>query len=607
MTWFLFHVYPLTNRFKCLADRLILTSGLVLLTSPAVAQTQEVLPSSSLPQPPEVIRPRQEALPEIAPSPQESLDVLPRLPEEQETPSSLTNHSEEMLPITRFYVDEIQIRGNTAFDDETLEGVVREVLRFPSDSITLADLFLAAENITRHYEKHQYPTTGAAPLIAIEGSQFAEVAPNGVVTFEVFEGEIVDIEVSGTRRLTPNYVSARLALATDTPLNSERLREALQLLHDDPLIETLQATVAPGTTVGTNTLRVNVQEADSFEVGAFLDNQRSTFVGTLQRGVQLSERNLLGFGDRLTLSYNNTDGSDGFSVGYGIPLNPHQGTLTFRYSQTDNDLIDSQVESLGINSRTEYYDLSWRQPLIRSPEQEFALGVTGSLSHNRAVFGEDIFGFATGFPSPGADEDGRSQVTAIRFFQDWVSRSQADALAVRSQFSLGLGDFLGGTVNADAPDSRFFSWRGQAQYRRRLGDDTFLQARGGVQFASRPLLPAEQFGLGGRGTVRGYRQDLFLTDKAVFASAEVWLPVMRVPEVDGILHLTPFVDVGTAWDADGGTLGTGQLAAVGLGLQWQQEHISARIDWGIPLVEVTNQGNSLQANGLHFSLSITPF
>jgi len=50
--------------------------------------------------------------------------------------------------------------------------------------------------------------------------------------------------------------------------------------------------------------------------------------------------------------------------------------------------------------------------------------------------------------------------------------------------------------------------------------------------------------------------------------------------------LPPFVDVGTTWNSFG-RVQTNTLASVGLGLRWQQgDRFTARLDWGIPLVEV---------------------
>ncbi|WP_017720987.1 ShlB/FhaC/HecB family hemolysin secretion/activation protein [Kamptonema formosum] len=226
----------------------------------------------------------------------------------------------------------------------------------------------------------------------------------------------------------------------------------------------------------------------------------------------------------------------------------------------------------------------WKSPpktVIQTPTRELALGLTASRQESETeLLGE-------GFPlSAGADRDGRTRISALRFFQDYTQRSRQQVFALRSQVSVGIGAF-DATINNSYPDSRFFSWRGQAQYVRLLAPDTLLLLRSDVQLATETLVPLEQFGLGGLRSVRGYRQDDLLTDLGAFVSAEVQLPVWRSPEVKGVLHAVPFVDfgcgtnLGATPDPDPNT-----LLGVGVGLQWQMgENFTARLDYSIPLID----------------------
>ena len=121
-------------------------------------------------------------------------------------------------------------------------------------------------------------------------------------------------------------------------------------------------------------------------------------------------------------------------------------------------------------------------------------------------------------------------------------------------------------------------------------------------------MPLEQFSLGGLQSVRGYRQDLLLTDNGAFASAEVRLPVLRVPDWNAVLQIAPFVDIGSTWNAGREASDTNSLASVGLGLVWQQsDRFTARLDYGIPLVSVSSTERTWQENGLYFSVFYNPF
>jgi hemolysin activation/secretion protein len=179
---------------------------------------------------------------------------------------------------------------------------------------------------------------------------------------------------------------------------------------------------------------------------------------------------------------------------------------------------------------------------------------------------------------------------------------------MRSQFSLGLG-LLGATINNQSPDARFFAWRGQAQYVNLLAPDTLLLLRGDVQLADRTLLPLEQIGLGGQDSLRGYRQDLLFGDNGTNLSVELRVPVLRVPEIEGLMQLTPFVDAGIVWASSGeANPPQNALVSTGLGIRWTMgNRLSARLDYGIPLVSVQNSRKTLQESGVYFSLTYNLF
>lgn len=151
------------------------------------------------------------------------------------------------------------------------------------------------------------------------------------------------------------------------------------------------------------------------------------------------------------------------------------------------------------------------------------------------------------------------------------------------------------------------------QWVRLLAKDTLLLLRGDMQFADRPLVPFEQFGLGGQESIRGYRQDALLKDNGIFASAEVRIPIVRFSRNKSLLQVAPFIDFGTAWNRSGrestsSNSDPNTLVSAGLGLRLQlEDRLSARFDWGIPLVSVSGDKDSLQENGLYFSIIANPF
>ncbi|MBD2252311.1 ShlB/FhaC/HecB family hemolysin secretion/activation protein [Nostoc parmelioides] len=552
-------------------------------------------PTQPLPQPQDI----QPPAPVPLPPPQQPQQLPP--PGELLQPSSPDINPQQQVPENApqtITVERFEVVGSTVFSQEELAKVTTEFTKRP---ITLAELFQARSKITELYVNKGYITSGAyIPPQTIK---------SGVIKIQVVEGRLEDIQITGNRRLKPNYVRSRLAIATEPPLNRESLLEALQLLQLNPLIQNLSAELSAGSRPGTSVLQVQITEAKSFNAQLALDNGRSPGVGSFRRRVQLNEANLLGLGDNISLAYSNTDGSNTFDTSYTLPLNPRNGTISFNFGTSSSNVIEEPFNTLDIESSSRYYEITYRQPLAQSPSQEFAIGLTAS--RRESEISSSLFDEEPRLPpsvlSPGADDQGRTRISALRFFQEWTTRNSRQVFAVRSQFNLGIGA-LNATVNAEPPDSRFFSWQGQAQWARLLAPETLLIIKANTQIASKGLLSLEQFGLGGLDSVRGYRQDFLLTDNGVFASAEVQIPILRLSQSDGLLQLTPFVDFGVAWNNYRETPDPNTLASVGLGLRWSGgDRFSARLDWGIPLVSVDSQARTWQENGLYFSLIYNPF
>jgi len=592
------HYFRVKNSLNLLI--LLVTSILITVSQSVNAQTVQ---NSTQSQAPPQDFPRTAPTPQPIPIPGEQLpkpeDLLPPV-ENPVAPGdgrSFPGDIEGSIIVERF-----EFEGSTVFTNQELAEVVKD---YVSKTITFAELQQVAQAISKYYNDKGYITTGA--YIPAEQESFNR--RSAVVKIKILEGTVESIEISGNRRLNPDYVRSRIAIAAGKPLNVKKLLQALQVLQLNPLIKNISAELAQGTNPGASVIDVKIAETKTFNLQATFDNSRVPSIGTLQRKIQLNEANLSGNGDTLSLGYGNTDGSNDYDVSYTLPINPYDGTIELSYSRTTSNVIEEPFDVLDINGRSQEYSITYRQPIFKTPGTEVALGLTASRRESDIGFLNNLVGRREAFPSPGA-RDGETKLSVIRFFQEFTDRNEKQVFAARSQFNLGTGVFEA-TNNATAPDGEFFSWRGQAQYVRLLAPDTILLLRTDAQLADRALVPLEQFGLGGQQTVRGYRQDLLLSDSAFFASAEVRYPIVRLPQLGGILYLTPFVDFGAVSNVSASgrqALDPSTIVSTGLGLNWQSSQFNARLDWGIPLVDVNSSNNTLQEDGLHFSLNyIQPF
>ena len=569
------------NKFK--VAKILLTLVIVSLSICDRSQAQDVpretLPPQPQPQEPETLPPLDQILPELE---------NPTLPGDSGTNINFSN---------TIFVKKFEVIGSTVFAPEEFKEVLKP---YTSKRISFSEILEAQLAIDRLYFEQGYVTSGTF----LPPQQLAD----GVVTIEVVEGAVEEINIEGLGRLDPNYVRSRLDIATDAPLNRDKLLNALQLLQIDPLIENLTAELTAGTKPGTSILELNINEGDHFDVTLSYDNYRAPSVGTDRRRVRLTHRNLAGLGDRFSVGYLNTDGSNSLNnLNYSLPINPRNGTLNVRFNYTDSDIITPPFDSFNLESENTYYELSYRQPLLQKPTEDVAIGFAFSRNDSAITIDGEQQQL-----SPGADDNGETNISALRFTQEYTKRDADQVIALLSQFSLGI-DAFDATVNSgDEPDSKFLAWRAQAQYLQLLGSNFTLLLRSDFQTSDRPLVPTEQFSVGGGLNVRGYRQDALLGDNGWFNSAEVRATVLRIPRWDTSLQLTPFVDFGTVWDTDESEddfeSETNTLLSTGIGLRIQvSDRFTSRLDWGIPLIDLDTEGDSLQENGVYFSLEAKPF
>ena len=589
---------------------LILLVGLPIST---VAQS----PPSEIDLPPTVPETLEQILPESSDPPVPEQEPLPTLTEPQLQIPPPQPTPEIAPPRATLPVDTVEIWGSTVLREQIIETInsgeyqnleraeliCQQALaesasqtciiqaKVSGEGITFEELLTLRTAITQLYVENDYITSGAFLPV----NQVLE----DVVRLQVVEGKIEQVEISGLNRLREGYVRSRLGIAPDTPLNQERLLESLQLLQLNPLIEQINAELTAGSASGRSVLLLALEEAPAFHSGVFVANNRPPSIGSTQGGVFVAHENLLGFGDRLRAEYGISEGLNLYDISYAIPVNASDGTLSFRYSNNDNDIIEDDFRDLDINSESDTFSFGFRQPVVRLPNTEVALGLSLDVRRSQTFLGDRPFSFSLG------PDEGEANVSVLRFSQEWVDRRDNRILAFRSEFSFGL-DLFDATINDTGTDGQFFAWREQFQYVQQLPSSILLLAGINAQLTPDSLLTLERIAVGGIRTVRGYRENQLVADNGVIGSVEARIPLVGTS--GNQLQLAPFFEVGSVWNNDAPNPDPATIASLGTGLLWQVgSRLDVRLYYGIPLVSVDNEGDSLQANGIHFSIRFQPF
>lgn len=540
---------------------LIASLGLLLvLAAPVYAQVDPSLDPLPLPEP-------------LPPAPE--IDGAEPLPD-----PAIPEISEDTPPIE---VNQIQVLGSTVFSAAELAELVAP---YENQTLTFAELETLTQLLTRRYLDAGYITT----QVRIP----EQVITDGTVIVEVLEGELTEITVTGADHYD-DYISSRLNLASTAPLNQPQLEDQLQLLRLGGLFSTLSAQLQAGELPGSSRLTVEVEEANPFQGEVFVDNYSPRSVGEGRVGSRLSYRRLLALGDTLSVATTttHTGGAQTYNLGYQVPLSPREATLRLGLGYENFRITDerSPIFDLAIQGSASVYEGEVRYPLLRTAQEELALGFGFRHRDGRSL----ILGVLT-FPS---------RTSVLQFSQDYLRRDHNGAWVARSQFNLGTG-WLNATTNpSPQADGRFLSWQGQAQRVQRLNPDNLLIARVDLQLTRASLLGSEQFVVGGGQSVRGYRQNVRGGDSGLRLSVENRIVLNRRPDQSPLLQLVPFMDWGTVWFSDAANQPTQQnvLWGAGLGLVFTPlSGLEARLDAGIPLInlrEITDQRNGAQ---LHFSL-----
>jgi hemolysin activation/secretion protein len=461
-------------------------------------------------------------------------------------------------------VKRIEVVGSTVLTGAAIAAIVQP---FQGQSLTFEQLQGIADRLTQAYLQRGYLTSRA--LLK------AQTIQNGLVQIEILEGTLSAVEVMGTKRLSAQYIRQQIQPGIQTPLSQPQLEDQLRLLKLDPLLNNVEASIRQAATPGQSVLTVRVAEAPAVFGSASLDNDSVPTVGRVRAGVTLGYRNLTGRGDVLYGSYSRSlsGGSDLGDFGYQVPLNPMQGSLQLRVAPSRYKVTEGDFKALDIHGSSAYYDLNFRQPLVRSPRSEVALSLG--------------FGYRTGKTLVGNLQVDESVTSVVRFGQDWLKRDAKGFWAANSQFNFGT-NWLGATQGR-TPDGQFFSWTGQASRTQLLNPDNLLRVQANWQLTPDPLLPSQQFVLGGRQSLRGFRQNFRSGDNGVSLSIEHQVTLKRNITGLSTVQLAPFVEVGALWNAmNNPTPITAPtvLAGLGLGLRWQPtEKWDLRFDYGLPLVK----------------------
>ncbi|MET0271068.1 MAG: ShlB/FhaC/HecB family hemolysin secretion/activation protein, partial [Sphingomonas sp.] len=426
----------------------------------------------------------------------------------------------------------------------------------------------------------------------------------------------------GKRRgLTEAFVRHRMPSTRDRPLSAIAIERDFRLLAEDAAIRTVNADLRPGVRPGEASLLLSIIPQDPVDLYVSFANSRSPSVGGERGAVGGSARNLLSAGDLITGEYGMTDGLKDATLAYSTPFLDPATYLSLRGSLNDASVIDEPLLPLDIRSRDRAAEIGLSRRLVNTPltpsadsgwkaARTFTIGASVGYRRSKSFLFGEPFSF-----SPGS-VDGRASYHVARLNADYISRSVDQVFAGSLTLNAGLDGTRSNVAGVPNPKRHFVSVLAQVNFARRLSRRGLeLRSRLTGQIADSVLYAGERLSTGGDGSVRGYRENLLLTDEGAIGSIELSRPFSlsrgrrRADGIDwGAFAVTAFVDGAYVNNVRSVDPARKWLVSIGPALTWQPtDAIVARASYGVALRAVRQTGSrDIQDDGIHVRVTVYP-
>lgn len=516
----------------------IALTGVVAFATQSWAQTS----NTSIPRQanPGLLSPKDSTLP--SENQQEKRNLLPNIDNGGDVKIDVPEMpTAQRLQSPKFLVQDIVVNGVTLFQTAEIDQVVAG---FKGKELSLDELGGLVDELNKLYRGKGYLTTQAyIPPQDIE---------NGKVTIEVLEGKIGSMSVSGNKYTKAWAVERVLEQDPGDVLNIKQLEDNLNSINQRENFR-LKAVLSPGEHTGETDVKLEVAERQPWQIAATFDNQGRPFIGYYRYGVEVTNQNLTGIGDRLYARWIGArgNGTNVALAGYALPLNRYGTELSynFAYSHVNVDLgIPNQQE---ITGSAQNHSILLSHPLDKKRYWTADAGVNFrnvlSKLDGATTNSTFVFSMQSGLSFDRPDRYGRT--------------------FLRGQFTY-------------SPNQDFSKWELFGTRLTRLPFNHMLITRANAQISPNDMPPVEQFQLGGAFSVRGYSEGLLVGDRGFNIGIEDRFPIPFMdkvsPWVNERVQLAAFFDYGSAWldrsnpSYIGGTSSSGlrtQLMGGGLGVR----------------------------------------
>ncbi len=496
--------------------------------------------------------------------------------------------AQESAPAPRFPIARFAVEGATLMSAERIDATLAP---FAGAERTAADVQRARAALEAAYARRGY---GATQVIVPE----QELA-DGVVRLRVIEGRVRDVVVEGNRFFgTANVRRSLPALVDGAPLDTARLARELRLANESPVKQTT-VVLKGGADEGDLAAQVRVEDQRPWRFSLSLDNTGTQETGEYRVGVGFQHANLFDRDQVLTLQYLTSPGKEDdpdqlalppndnvliAGAGYHIPLYALGDSvdLIAGYANVDSGVVQNLF---AVSGSGWFYGARYNfgLPAAGGLEQKLALGFDWRIYNNDvAPVG------TTGSITP----DYTLHPLSLTYSGAYRTAGHELLFSVAGVQNLpGGNDGTQATFDAVRPGAPASYTLGRATASYLLGLPRGLQARARLtgQYTRDELLPAEQFGIGGMDSVRGFFERQYAGDRGYSGSLELYSPDFGgdlLPPGNWRARVLAFYDFGRAYRINPGAFEPEVIgiSSVGPGIRIAYgTSLSIRFDYGFQI------------------------
>ena len=451
-------------------------------------------------------------------------------------------------------VNSLRVTGARVYSEAELIALTG----FQSGSeLSLADLRGMAQKITDRYRSNGY--------IVAQAYVPAQEITQGAVTISVIEGQYGKIAVRNQSNLSDPLIQGQLeGIGSGDPVVIAPLESRLLLLSDIPGVN-VTSTLAPGASVGTSDLIVDVTPGQRVTGSIDADNAGNRYTGEYRLGATVNLNNLAGLGDVASLRVL-TSGSGLNYARASYQMQFGKATAGLAYSWLGYEL-GKEFASLQAKGTAKIASIYGSYPLIRSRDTNLYAGLAfdaktmqDRLDSTSTVTDKKAQALMASLRGDHRDSLGGGGLT------NYAITATAGNLDIQTPALKAL-DAATAQSNGRYTKLGFSAMRLQS-----VTDTISLYAGINGQVASKNLDVSEKMELGGINGVRAYPEGEAYADQGYLLTLEARMLLPKFSEqIPGQVQLVGFVDTGSVtlnknpW-APGDNRRT--LSGAGIGLNW---------------------------------------